>query len=534
MRMKAWLGILLAGWLPAGGAAGAAETAGVVAFPNSGAAAAQEDFLFGLAQLHNFEYEDAADAFRRAQRIDPGFAMAYWGEAMTHNHPIWMQQDREAARAVLARLGATAEARRAKAPTERERQYLETLETLYGEGDKPERDRRYAETTAALHRAHPEDPDAAAFHALALLGTAHVGRDLPTYMRAAAVLEPVFAAHPRHPGAAHYLIHSYDDPVHAPLGLRAARVYSQIAPAAAHAQHMTSHIFLALGMWDEVVAANETAAAVVDRARQRRGQPARVCGHYNNWLLYGYLQQGRVADARRVLERCRAQAKEDAPHDRGEPHDPDNSAMGSFLYMRLRYLLDSGEWRGELATMEIEAPAAAARLTAEFTRGYGALERGELAAAKAAHARLAEARAALPPDLEPPWAERAEILALELEARIAALEGRGGEAVEVARRAAALEEAMPFAFGPPVVDKPSHELLGELLLALDRPAEARAAFTQALARAPERTVSLLGLSRAATAAGDTVAAEAARARLRAIWHRADRIPDEVAVDAGRG
>jgi tetratricopeptide (TPR) repeat protein len=444
-----------------------------------------------------------------------------------------MEQDRDAARAVLARLGETPEARRAKAPTERERRYLETLETLYGEGDQQERDRRYAAATAALRRAYPEDPDAAAFHALALLGTAHQGRDVAVYMRAAAVLEPVFAAHPRHPGAAHYLIHSYDDPVHAPLGLRAARVYSQIAPAAAHAQHMTSHIFLALGMWDEVVAANETAAAVVDRARQRRDQPPRACGHYNNWLLYGYLQQGRYADARRVLAACRAEATRETGQGRGEHHDPDASAVGSLLYMRLRYLLDGGAWSEEVAA-EVEAPTPGTRLTAEFTRGWVALDRNDVAAARAARDRLGETRAALAADLERHWQERAEILVLELAARIALAEGRNGEAIELARRAAALEEAMPFAFGPPLVDKPSHELLGELLLALDRPAEAQAAFTQALARAPERTASLLGLARAADRAGDSGAAAAATTKLRAIWQRADRVPEEIAVRGGRG
>ena len=266
---------------------------GEVHFANSGAHGAQAAFLRGLAQLHNFEYADAAEAFRQAEKTDPGFAMAYWGEAMTHNHPIWMEQDKDAARKALEKLGPTPEVRRGKVPSARERAYLDAVEILYGNGTKNERDVRYAAAMRSLSQKYPDDPDAAAFSALAILGTAHEGRDVSTYMRAAAILEELTCRYPDHPGAAHYLIHSYDDPAHAVLGLRAARRYSKIAPDAAHAQHMTSHIFIAMGMWDEVVAANETAVAVVNRGRERKGLPPVSCGHYAYWLEYGYLEQGK-------------------------------------------------------------------------------------------------------------------------------------------------------------------------------------------------------------------------------------------------
>ncbi len=280
---------------------------GDVSFANSGAPAAQRAFLAGLAQLHNFEYDSAAAHFREAERVDPGFAMAYWGEAMTYNHPVWMQQDRAAAVRVLDRLGETEPVRLAKAPTEREKDYLRAVDILYGAGDKAARDVAYSDAMADLHGKYPDDPDAAAFYALSLLGTAHGGRDFATYMRAAAVLEPVFRAYPRHPGAAHYLIHSYDDPIHAPLGLPAARAYSTIAPSAAHAQHMCSHIFVAMGMWDDVVSANEAAVRVVDAARAAKGQPPGACGHYNFWLEYrvpaGRPRRRREEGAVRLLRR---------------------------------------------------------------------------------------------------------------------------------------------------------------------------------------------------------------------------------------
>src|SRR5207247_4887324 len=230
---------------------------------SSGSPSAQSAFLRALAQLHNFEYDSAADLFKQAQQVDPRFAMAYWGEAMTYNHPVWADQDRDTAVKALERLGQTPEVRIAKAATEREKDYMRAVEILYGDGDKVSRDFAYADAMAALHRKFPDDVDAAAFHALALLGTAHEGRDFAIYMQSAAILEPLFPSHPNHPGIAHYLIHSYDDPVHAPLGLRAARAYSKIAPSAGHAQHMCSHIFVAMGMWEDVVTANEAAIRVV-------------------------------------------------------------------------------------------------------------------------------------------------------------------------------------------------------------------------------------------------------------------------------
>src|SRR2546428_5384669 len=273
-----------------------AQTArlGTIDFPTSGAPAAQPQFVRGVLLLHSFEYRDAAQAFREAQRLDPGFARAYWGEALTYTHPSWNEQDVSAARAALQRLGPTPAARRAKAPTPREQAYLETVEILYGDGSKTQRDTAYSLAMERLVAGFPADREAKVFYALSLLGLNQGVRDVPTYMRAAAIAEKVFRANPNHPGAAHLLIHCYDDPIHAPLGLAAARAYSKIAPDAAHAQHMTTHIFLALGMWDEVVSQNEIAS----------GQNRAAWGphHYTAWLGYGYLQQGRYGDALRHLD----------------------------------------------------------------------------------------------------------------------------------------------------------------------------------------------------------------------------------------
>ena len=185
---------------------------GNVEFPNSGAAEAQPSFLLGLALLHSFEYPEAREAFHAAQELDPDFVMAYWGEAMAWNYSLWYEQNAEAAREVLARLAPTPAARAALAPTDRERAWLAAVETLYGDGDKQSRDDAYERAMAKIRLDYPDDPEAGAFHALAILGTAHEGRDHSTYMRAAAIAEDVFRDYPEHPGAAHYIIHSFDDP----------------------------------------------------------------------------------------------------------------------------------------------------------------------------------------------------------------------------------------------------------------------------------------------------------------------------------
>jgi tetratricopeptide (TPR) repeat protein len=524
--------VSLAACLGLGAAGGGAPSEfGEVAFESSGSPAAQEPFLRGLALLHDFEYESAADEFKAAETADPGFAMAYWGEAMTHNHPIWMQQDLPGGRAALARLAPTAEARLAKAPTEREKEYLRALEILYGEGSKTDRDLRYSDAMGELHRRFPDDTDAAALFALSILGTAHNGRDVPIYMRAAAILERVWCRHPDHPGVAHYLIHSVDDPAHAVLGLDAARAYARIAPGAAHAQHMCSHIFLALGMWDDVVAANETAVAVVNRKRRERGQTERACGHYSFWLEYGYLQQGRFRKAAHVLDACRTEAAASPRPGGAERLDPDDSNLGSYAQMRTRYILDSEEWNGAAARARLDTGSAVLPQFAEtLASGFAAVGLGDTATARTHIDELERLSARLQPlyekagDSAPEWYRKVPGIEIdELRAAVLDAEGKGEEAVALARKAAAEEASLPIAFGPPVVDKPAYELLGEILLRQKQPAAARKAFEAALERTPERASALLGLLRAERVLGEPAADEVAR-KLRRIWHSADRPP----------
>jgi len=528
--------LLLAASLASGaaGAAGAASATtsgsfGRVDFANSGAAPAQAHFAAGLALLHDFEYAAAAEAFVRAQAADPGFAMAYWGEAMTYNHPIWMRQDAAAARGALARLAPTAAERRAKAPTEREKAWLDAVEILYaedapgaegGEPGKRARDFRYEEAMAKLAATYPGDVDAVAFHGLAILGTAHSGRDVAAYMRAAGLLEKAWMQHREHPGLLHYLIHCYDDPTHAPLGRRAAELYAQVAPDAGHAIHMTSHIFLALGLWQETVDTNIAALAAVNRMRAAKGKDPARCGHYPNWLGYAYRQLGQMEEARATLAGCRERAEtEQASQEPGHSMDPDDTLGGSFASMRLGYLIESGDWQGEVASWPLPPVAGpGARLDFAFARALAAISGGEPGETRLAMADLETvgrevvAIEVAKNDPDPTYRVRPEIFRLEAEGLLAERRSDFTGAEKLLRQAVALEDSLPVAFGPPTIDLPSRELLAAFLLRRGRQTEARAEFERALALAPGRRPALQGLA-AATAATAITSAAAATANV---------------------
>jgi hypothetical protein len=461
------------------------------------APAQSSPYAEGLYLLHNFEYDRAAAAFRRAQAADPDNVMAFWGEAMTYNHPLWAFQDPEMARAVLARLGSTPEARRAKARNELEAGWLGAVEALYGEGDKPSRDRAYHARMMALYDAHPRDIDARTFSALATLGLASEGRDTALYMRAAAMLEEAFPEHPDHPGLLHYLIHSYDDPAHAPLGLRAARRYAAVAPDAGHAQHMVSHIYLALGDWKAVEATNIQAIKVVNGQRAAAGKPAGYCGHYNEWLAYALDQQGK--DSQPLVDNCRAEAMADfAKGDSKSVLGAERNLFNSWATIAVRHGVDSGRWPDFNAV-----PAGDGNLLGRFELSYGRLiaARNDAAAADAALADLRRYRerivAAMPgerPDDHEgaAWLDRA---VAQGEAVAALARGDRDRGMQLLAAAAAAEAALPQPFGPPILAKPSAELLGDELRVAGRVNEAADAYRRSLAQMPMRRWSLAGLQK---------------------------------------
>jgi tetratricopeptide (TPR) repeat protein len=505
---------------------------GTASFPvSTHSAAAAHEFTRGLLLLHLFEYDDALASFRAAEKADPGFAMAYWGEAMTFNHPVWNELDVQAGQAALAKFGPTSEARAQRIADLRERAWFSAVEILYsGVGTKPERDARYAAAMQKLTVTYPKDDEAQLFYALALLGKSEGVRDVPAYLRAAAIAKAVFMRNPDHPGAAHYWIHGMDDPQHAAGALVAARALSKIAPSAAHAQHMCSHIFLALGMWDDVVEANLAAARVMNQQAAAAGRPPVRCGHSTYWLEYGYLEQGRIGEARRVVAGCREVAMQPGMAARArDAVDPDNAIVSSFVEMRARYLVDTGRWEDEVAGWNVDMDGALmSQINDVFATGFAAAERGDLPSATNALASLlnllpqtsaAFDAAGTPP--ADPMRQVPQIQKLQLQAVIQSAEGHPDQAVATAQQAVSIGEELPYAFGPPSPEKPAYELLGELLLKDNRNAPARAAFESSLRRAPLRAQSLVGLARAQRAMGDAAAAAQTDRRLLDIWKNAD-------------
>jgi tetratricopeptide (TPR) repeat protein len=482
---------------------------GVIDFPISARSEeARAHFVRGVAALHSFWYPIALEEFRAATRAEPGFAMGYWGEAMAHNHPVWGDpQETEAARQALAKLPDAPDV------TPRERAYLDAVQALYGPGEKPARDRAYAAAMQELHQDYPDALEAAAFYSLALLGLAYGGspdagapRDpaaLRTRMRAAAVAQEVFRREPDHPGGAHYLLHAFDDPDHAVLALPAARRYADIAPAAPHALHMPSHIFLQLGMWPEAAASNEASW----QASTELGTPD---FHSLHWLLYAYLQQGRAGDARPLLATVREILAE-VP--RGDMRDQVYGAYTEAT-MAATFLVETERWAEapELLGPQAAEPApqtggggpyqafaALARTPAVFARGFAAAMTGSgdvreaIATLDAVRQQVAGAPVAFAADMAPVL----EAQALEIAAAASAAQGRLDEAIATMRRATARVEAMPVPPGPPPVIKPAHELLGEILLRAGQPEEATRQFAASLFRHPGRAQSLEGARQAA-------------------------------------
>jgi tetratricopeptide (TPR) repeat protein len=468
---------------------------GRLTFATSATPAAHAAFVRGVLYLHNFHYPQAAAAFREAQALDSLDVMSYWGEAVSYTHPVWDEQDTAAARAALRRLALTPEARLAKARTPRERAWLATAEALYdADVSKARRDTMHTASLDTLRTRYPRDDEAQLFYALSLLGLNQGDRDVPTYLKAYEIARREFRTHPDHPGAAHYLIHSVDDPEHAAMGLDAARAYSRIAPDAGHAQHMTSHIFIALGMWDDVIAANE-------RAQQPSKSGERPpYAHGVQWLIYGYLQEGRYREATTWVDSVRALAMRlrDDPRER----DGLEPEIRSYLALdRAACLADTRAWGSPMAMLKIDTAGFDVLDAAsnDLAVGMSALERGESAQADSALARMSvrNAQTKTAPDGEPSSTlGYAKVIEGVMRAAVLHADRKDNDAIGALAAAAAMDDSLPFAFGPPVEIISPHELAGEYLRAMGRPADAVREYKLALARAPGRTRALLGLASA--------------------------------------
>lgn len=515
-RIRVQLIAFVASLAIAGVTAGQTSNLGNIDFPTSTASEdAQEHFLRGAMLLHSFSWEDAAEAFQAAQLIDAGFVMAYWGEALSHTggHHFPPRVDLPAARAVLAKLGPTTSERLSKATTERERGYLEAVELLYGEGDSQAQSGAYAERMGELAEQFPDDREAASFHALALMRSATRGPDsLRKDMQAGAIAQRIFRENPDHPGAAHYVIHAYDDPIHAPIGLYAALKYAEIAPAAVHALHMPSHMFVQLGMWDHLAASNEASyQASVDQANAKGLPPTRYSYHALYWLHFAYLQQGRLDKAQWCLDQIAPVA---ARSDASEYIKSQNLAM------RARHMIVTEQWEetpglDELVARTVRDPSQVdIRGTGVvlLAAGMSAVATGDMATAGRVEDALQvlAAHAASPAGQD--GAKQLGITHKEVAGlvRLGHDDQEGG--LRLLEEAVAIADSMVTPSGPPgeqLTDgpvKPAHELYGEALLSLDRLEEASSIFEAGLLRMPNRPAMLLGAARAAAGTGDTNAA----------------------------
>lgn len=483
-----------------------------------GAGEARASLQRGVAALHSFEYEDANDAFGEARRLDAGLVMAYWGEAMSYHQTLWRNENVQAGREALARLGPTAAARLARTSDPKEQGYLTAIGSLFGQGDATRRRRQYADDMGRLYGRYPDDPDVAAFYALALLGTmsrsligtadAHEGHSealagSETQTLVANILNGVLRTHPEHPGALHYLLHNDDDPRHAHVALDAARTLARLAPDSSHTRHMPAHIFLQLGQWHDAAASDRSAFDASDAwiARRHLG-PALRNYHALAWLQYELLQLGRYRDAWATLDQIAPIVKASG----------DLRLLSDQSTMRARYVIETANWT--LLASENNFGNA----NELYAIGVSAARSGNAGLAERARNALGQ-RAQDPRegDLRPAIA----IMERELAALIALGAGRRDESIALLRGAAELEAQLPAPLGLPAPIQPAPELLGEVLVEVGRPVEAIASFESVLQRYANRSRTVLGLARAAAAAGQTEASHRRYTELLANFDGAD-------------
>jgi tetratricopeptide (TPR) repeat protein len=492
-------------------AANAAEMddVGTITFPTSGSPEAQEHFLRGVAILHSFGWKQSRTEFQAAQKLDPDFAMAYWGESLTYNHPLISEWDLETPRAVLMKLGSTTEERIASAPTDREKGFIAAVDALFfGEGDTMARRTAYMQIMRGLYERYPDDDEIAAYYALSLLSSAGpAGEGHRQNVLAGSIAMGLSSRNPKHPGAVHYTIHAFDDPVHAPLALPAAWVFADIAAAVSHARHMPTHIFIQHGMWQQVSDSNQSAydAAV---ALWVPGDMAGDMTHALDWGQYGDLQLGDYDKAALWIKRMEG-VVESNPNQR--------RIVEALPRVKARMVLETQQWKVLPITEESYD-------TELLATGISAARLGDLDTARKAADRLATKAAELNNDDRSYYSRNTkpvQIMQRSVAGLIAIAEGDTDKGLAMLAEGVEIAEAMRPPNGAPNPLKPIHELYGEELLAADRHDEARAQFTASLQRTPNRPLSLLGLARAYAALGDEEAAKKQYQKLADVWKDRD-------------
>jgi hypothetical protein len=507
---------------------GGAEKLGKVNFPTSCTPAVQPQFDRAVALLHSFWFQEAQKGFQAVAKADPSCGIALWGSAMTSlGNPLGGPPT---PRGLQEGAAAAARAQAVGAKTQREQDYIAAIASFYKDHDKVDHRTRalaYEKAMGAVAQRYPQDREAAIFHALALNITLDpADKTYANQLKAAAILEKVFAEQPEHPGVAHYLIHSYDFPPIAPKGLTAARRYATIAPSAPHALHMPSHIFTRLGYWQESIDTNRASAAA---ARDELKQANLEAGSYNalhamDYIAYASLQLARDKDVRAMIEELRAINKIDAEV---------FAAAFAFAAVPARYALERRDW-GTAAELGFHPQSLSwskfpqAESIVWFARGLGAARGGNPASARRDLARLEGLRDSMTAAKNTYWANQAEIQRLAVAGWIARAEGKNDEALALLRQAADREDATEKHPVTPGAIQPAREMLAELLLELNQPAAALAEFEKSQRVDPNRLHGLAGAARAAELAGDRAKARAFSEQLVALTRTGDTERPEVA------
>jgi tetratricopeptide (TPR) repeat protein len=473
-----------------------AQDLGRVHFQTSCTPQAQQKFDRGLAMVHSFVYPDSVAAFTEAAAADPECAVAYWGIAISHRpNPLILPLS---AATLKNGLAAVEKGKAIGAKTERERDWLAAIELYYKDYDKVDQTARglaYEKAMERLMQKYPDDPEAAIFYALALNETAAPSdKTYANQLKAGAILEQALLSQPDHPGALHYLIHSYDYTPLAPRALAAANKYAGTAPAAPHAQHMPAHTYSMLGLWAQSVESNTKSreAAQEQAARLWPGATHFAVPHHLDFIEYALLQMGQEQRAKQVRD--------------------DNSAikklgleiMASYTALAAvpaRFALERQAWK-EAAVLEprgSQFPQAEA--ITYFARAIGAARRGDLAAADRELVKLKELRATLEKANQSYWAEQVEIQMLAVAAWIAHANGQKDEALKFMRAAADLEDNSTKHIAMENRLYPMRELLGDLLLQQQQPSQALTEYETSLQSTPNRLRGLYGAAKAAEGAG---------------------------------
>lgn len=467
---------------------------GTVTFPVSCAAPQQKPFERGVALLHSFWYEEAEKEFRQIALDDPRCAMAHWGVAMSLWHQLWDHPD---AKVIERGLDEAHEAETTDGPaTPRERAYIAAISAFYSKSKKLDhaaRAKAYSDSMKKVYEAYPDDHEAAVFYALSLLASEpHNDETFANRKQAAAILEKLFAVEPDHPGVAHYLIHSYDKPQLAQLGLPAARRYAQIAPAAPHALHMPSHIFARVGLWQDDINSNlASIAATRKTAAMHMGGEGHQF-HAMDFLLYAYLQSGREAEAAKLIDEVKGMPKMKSMY--GPDFDPETNALTKFP---ATYDLELCHWSDAAALQVVPGALRGDQSITYWARAIGAARSGNLAQAHKDLQQIEAIRKEFVAEKKTEYAEGVGEDYQEAEAWILHAEGEDDKAISMLRTLA--DKADKFGEEPEGI--PAREQLADMLLEAKRPQQALAEYQTDLKLNPNRFNGLYGAARAAEATG---------------------------------